>query len=99
MFGNNKEALQILASAYEKIRAARRIDSANPGIDDSEQKLVDRYSAIIQLHLQDKDVDEAREFLDSLKTTGLGKSQLSGWERKVATLESENPAPVSVPTF
>jgi hypothetical protein len=88
-FGNNTKPRKTLRTAFSKIEAARKVDASSPTLAVSEQKLVKKYTDIINIHMNDNDLDEAREFIDDLAATGLAVSQVTTMHEKMDAMESE----------
>ncbi|QIB65927.1 serine/threonine-protein kinase [Kineobactrum salinum] len=89
IFGNNAEARKTLRTAYDRIVSARQLDADNPALRTSETKLLKKYADIVALHLADKHLDEAREFLQDLAAMELPGGQLGQMEQQLSALETE----------
>ena len=85
--GNNDKARETLRKAFYKIKEAREVDPGNPTLKVAEQKLVDKYSNIIAIHIADKDTDEARQFLNDLTDTGLSKQKVEVLDQEISSIE------------
>lgn len=101
MFGNNKKALETLSSAYAKIDEARQIDPAHPALNESLTKLNSKFIEIIAIHIDDADLDEAREFVTESEGKTWPDSQLSDLDLELKKLEkeAENQSGVNVGGF
>ena len=101
MFGNNTKPRKNLMTAYGKIESARQVDARSPSLAKSEQKLVKKYTDIINTHLEDEDPDEAQEFMDDLVKTKLAKPQVSVLQAQLESLneDAEESGQVSVSSF
>ena len=88
--GNNNEARKTLRTAYSKIVSARGVDPQHPALEHSQQILIDKYSAIIEAHLADSDLDEAREFLGDLTATGISSPAVDSLKQKFSLREEDS---------
>ncbi len=59
----------------------------NPALATSVQLLIDKYTEIIDIHLADKDFDEAHEFMEDLTATGLTHSAIEALNLKISQME------------
>ena len=84
------EARKTLRTAYSKIDSAREVDPQNPALEHSQQILIDKYSAIIEAHLADSDLDEAREFLGDLTATGISSPAVDSLKQKFSLREEDS---------
>ena len=101
MFGNNSKPRQTLLTAFGKIESARQVDASSPTLARSEQKIVKKYTDIINIHLKDEDIDEAKEFLEDLISTKLAQPQVAILRQQIEAMasDSEESGQVSVSSF
>lgn len=90
LLGNNDQARNTLRMAFAKIQSARAIDEKMPAIEASEQKLARKYLDIISIHLNDRHLEEVREFLPDLVDTGLAPEQLATLQQRIQVIEDES---------
>jgi serine/threonine-protein kinase PpkA len=89
LLGNNDKTRKSLLEAFAKLQSVRAIDASNPALAMSEQRLVQKYSDIINIYLTDKNLDEVQGFLADLTGTRLGSAQVAEIQRRVNALETE----------
>ena len=68
LFGNNNEARRVYKAGYQAIESAKKIDAGHPNLDKVFRELETVYTNIILTHLNDKDYNEAKEFVDDYNT-------------------------------
>jgi hypothetical protein len=99
LFGNNDKARKTYRTAFKNIESARRADAKNPALAISEEKLVNKYFYIVNIHLEDGDLDEAREFLNDLAKTKLSASTLDELEQMFSQIKEDKKGKINISSF